>query len=590
MNDVLIFDCETRTYGKPDPEKDRLKLFGCYSYKTKKRYILKDKEDIQKTINAHKFLVGFNNKGYDNRVLEREGLEFKYNIHIDLREIFKKRAGQMKIKAGLLGDLLMSYSLNFITKTIGIVDEHSGKKEIDYTMFQKDEWTAEEEKEIVEYLKRDIDVTRKLYEFVEGYFSGFKEFVTKEDIDKKKYLTCSIAVFAYKSLCKKLNIQETYNDITRVEKFEGGFVAEPAGERFNAEDGEILYFDYSSLYPNMFIQANLFGDKCDCCTQDEKWHGDGFFDVQGYYCTKKQSGVSEVLKEFYVIRDNLKLEKNPKEYNLKIVLNSSYGAISNPTFQGIHNLIAAEDCTSLGRQIIKYTRKRFKEEGYVNIMSDTDSNVVQIPKGKTKEDAMILSRKIVEEVQEHFPFSWDRFKLKLEDEVKYFYFFKGEDKKQFLKKNYVYVTKSNKLIIKNLGIRKKSISPLSKKIFYEHLVPKIKEGQIKFSKAYLTNIVNDLLKKDVSLATLRKEVGQAKQYKSESSLPAQISKKYGAGIHFFIPNTKGVGVGKGKSFCTLEEFNKRKMRVEDIDLSNVWQELAYFIKPVVVKNIFDFEK
>jgi hypothetical protein len=38
----------------------------------------------------------------------------------------------------------------------------------------------------------------------------------------------------------------------------------------------------------------------------------------------------------------------------------------------------------------------------------------------------------------------------------------------------------------------------------------------------------------------------------------------------------------------VEEFKERNLRLEDIDLSNVWQELSYFTKPVVVKNIFDF--
>ena len=47
-------------------------------------------------------------------------------------------------------------------------------------------------------------------------------------------------------------------------------------------------------------------------------------------------------------------------------------------------------------------------------------------------------------------------------------------------------------------------------------------------------------------------------------------------------------MGKGKSYCTLEEFNNHKMNVNDIDLSNVWQELDYFIKPVITKNIFEY--
>ena len=61
-------------------------------------------------------------------------------------------------------------------------------------------------------------------------------------------------------------------------------------------------------------------------------------------------------------------------------------------------------------------------------------------------------------------------------------------------------------------------------------------------------------------------------------------------FHFIIPNNANVGIGKGKSYCTVEEFKEHKLRIDNIDLSNVWSELNYFIKPVVTKNIFDFVK
>ena len=163
--------------------------------------------------------------------------------------------------------------------------------------------------------------------------------------------------------------------------------------------------------------------------------------------------------------------------------------------------------------------------------------------------------------------------------------------KGLLKKNYIFVTKDNRVVIKNLGIRKKSNSPLSKRIFWEYLVPKIKEGQIKFSKAYIRNLMMDLLKEDVGVVAMRKDVGAYGQYAktSPNSLPAQIAKKYGSGIHFLIINNKGVGVGKGKKYCTLEEYKEHNLRLDNVVLDNVWKELSYFIRPVVVKNIFDYE-
>jgi DNA polymerase elongation subunit (family B) len=199
------------------------------------------------------------------------------------------------------------------------------------------------------------------------------------------------------------------------------------------------------------------------------------------------------------------------------------------------------------------------------------------------------------------PFPQDTFDIAFEAELKHLFFFKGGGKEEddemdeddfinkhkgFMKKNYVYVTVKDKVEIKNLGVRKKSNSPLSRKIFWEYLVPQIKEGKIKFGKTYLKQLINDLLKQDIMLASMRKVVGPMSEYsKSPNGLQAQISQKYGSGIHFMIPNTKDIGVGKGKSYCTIEEFKKHNLRIEDIDLENVYSELEYFTKQAVTMNI-----
>jgi uncharacterized protein YprB with RNaseH-like and TPR domain len=179
---VLIIDTETQVFGKPNPEKDIMKLFSCYSYKTKKTYVLTKTEDIQKTINAHKYIVGFNTKNYDIPIMARAGIKIEYKYIIDLQQIFMERAGVMKIKSGMLKDLLMHYSLDYITKTLGITNENDGKMKIDYNVFKKDVWTEEETRYITEYTKRDIEVTKKLYEWLEAYFESLKEFLNDNDV------------------------------------------------------------------------------------------------------------------------------------------------------------------------------------------------------------------------------------------------------------------------------------------------------------------------------------------------------------------------------------------------------------------------
>jgi hypothetical protein len=403
--DTCIYDIETHTFGLPNPEKDELRIFGCYSYKTNKSYLLTDKNEIQKFINAHKYLIGFNNKNYDNIILEREGISLKWKCIIDLMEIFKKRAGGMKIKKGMLGNLLMKYSLDYITKTLDIVNNDSGKKEIDYSIFRKPAWSKEEIEEIGEYTKRDIEVTKKLYEWVEEYFKAFKKFVNEKDIENKSYLTCSLACFAYKAVCKEMGWNEEYDDANYEANtsYKGGYVAYPAGEMF---EDNIAYYDFSSLYPNLFIQFNLFGHNCNCCEEYEKWHGNDMFKVEGYYCKKNLNNICKLLQKFFLMRKEMKKNKDDGQMTVKIIINSLYGASASKSFRHIYNPVGAADCTSLGRQCIKYVRKRFGQEGYINIMSDTDSVVVKLPEGKTIEESNMLAKQIRDELQDNMLFPW----------------------------------------------------------------------------------------------------------------------------------------------------------------------------------------
>jgi DNA polymerase elongation subunit (family B) len=284
-------------------------------------------------------------------------------------------------------------------------------------------------------------------------------------------------------------------------------------------------------------------------------------------------------------------------------MNASYGIFLVPYYKKVFDSMAGGDCTRIGRQWIKYFRKCFRDAGFVNIMTDTDSVVV---KGD-REKILAVKDKAVNDILVTVPFPQDLFNMKIEAEVKYIYFFKGKDEdtsieddldeddfinksQNLMKKNYIYVTKDDKLVVKNLGIQKKSNTPLSKKIFWEHLVPEIKKGTIEFKRTYIKNLMMELLTKDLSLIMLRKEVGPIEQYiKSPGSIHAQIAQRYGVGIHFIIPNNASIGVGKDKKrYCTMEEFKARGLTISNIDLDNVWKELDYFLVQPKIANLFDY--
>jgi len=608
-DETLIYDLETKTFGKADATKDIMRIFACYSYMKGKSYLLTKKEDAQKALNAHRYIVGFNNYEYDNPILLREGISLKYKNIIDLRKIFKSRASQMKIKKGMLGDLLMEYSLDYITRMLDIVTDEEGKLKIDYALFRKDTWTPEEIKMIDDYTRRDIEVTKKLYEWVEDYFEGFKPFINEKDVKNKVYLTASIAKFAYKAICKAMNWSETYGtDNPEDERIGGGYVGYPAGERYA---GDIYCLDFNSLYPHILAQCNLYSQVKDPEKIPVAWHGNSAWKVEGYYDTTEMSGVCKLLMKWYNDRLEYKKVGDRREYTIKIILNTIYGILNNPYYLRTYDRVAGGDCTRLGRQWTKYARKIFRDNGYEVIYTDTDSVYILDP-FKDKKRMLEVKDKIINHIKSTVPFPQDTFDMGIDDEIKYMYFFKGKNKddkdsdkemdeqdfidkpKGFMKKNYIYVKKDGDVVIKNLGIKKKSNSAISKKIFWEKMMPQIKEGNCKFSKTQVKNWMRELLEEDIKLAFMRKEVGKYEQYEktSPNSMPAQIAKKYGPGIHFVIPNKKMIGVGKSndKRFCTYEEFKQHKMTINDIDDENFWKELNYFIKPVVTKSIFDYEE
>lgn len=610
---ILIFDIETQTLaGKPDPKTDIFKFFGCYSYITERYYFLTDLDKVRDIIKKHDIIIGFNSGGYDNQVLYNNGLRnimykregyddfgFNYKTNIDLFTVFKKRAGAMKIKKGMLGNLLMRYSLDYISKTIGIVDDDTGKiKDFDYSIFKKSHWTKQELDLIVTYLKRDVEVTKKMYDWLEDYFSGFREFVSQEDIDKKKYLTTSTAVFAYKAICKKLKLKEEYNHDMTGEKYGGGYVSYPAGEEFH---GNIYCLDYNSLYPSIFHQCNLYSPTI----EPEHWNGNGVFNVKGKYNNKEQGKIEKLLKELYEQRLELKKVKDPREYSIKIIINTMYGLSGNPSFKHLYSRTTASDCTLLARQWVKLARNIFRDAGYKIIYTDTDSWYFV---DTYNDEPKVLETKdiLIKKIKDNVPFPYTKFDAGVDYKITDMWFFKGKtitskesdsemDEDDFLnkpknlmKKNYIFLTTDGKIVVKNLGVMKKSTSLLTRKIFWDYLVPMIKaQKKVKFPKKWFEDKIAELLGNDLELATKRYMVGNASSYKNASQLQSQISKRYGSGIHFLIPNYR-LGVGKGKKYCTLAEFKEKKLNMQDLDLKSVWNELGYFIDIPKPKSVFEF--
>lgn len=146
-----------------------------------------------------------------------------------------------------------------------------------------------------------------------------------------------------------------------------------------------------------------------------------------------------------------------------------------------------------------------------------------------------------------------------------------------MKKNYLYVTNDNRVVVKNLGIVKRSATPLSKLIWERYIKPRLlATGSCKFKHQELLNLVWKHIHEDLSLVAVRKSVYDIETYNSTTCHQAIISRRYGKGVHFLIPNTV-YGIGKTKKYCTIEEFRERKINYSAIDMDTIRNELDYFV-------------
>ena len=376
--DVLIYDIETATFGTKvsDTEKHELRVFGAYSYKTKEYYYLTDLKQIQKLLNSHKFIVGFHNKHYDNEVLEQHGISFHFKLIIDLYKTIDQRKSLIMWNGKPLAYSLEKQSLDFITRTLNLVTDDDAKGNIDYDVLNKPEcdWTTDERNTIYNYTMRDIDITKKLWEWIYSQFVSWGLHLKTDDRLKLKHISSAPSVYTYKVLCNKVGMEEKYNEHgTKSKLRDGAYVAYPAAEKV---EGNVYCLDFASLYPHIMIMCNLFGRNKDVHVG---WNGNNLFTVQGYYNDKEMSKISKVIHDIYKERKHLKSIKDEKEYGLKIVMNTCYGIMRNQAFAQVYDPIIGNDCCLIGQQWIKLARNMFAEAGYFVFYTDTDSVYIQDP-------------------------------------------------------------------------------------------------------------------------------------------------------------------------------------------------------------------
>lgn len=575
--DLLILDIETSSCnleGKQiNIKRDfdtyvkyaKIKWFGAYSYLDDEYYLLnykEQKEEAIKLLTRHSVIIGFNQKEFDNPIINNNTkINLKYRTNIDMLNVCKIRLVHMGIKVKDFKLRTIAEKLKFDTL----------KGEIDYEIFEKDVYTKEETIEIKKYLKGDLIVTKLLFEYIRDTFAPLKKYLSEEDKRKFVEIVASPASLAYSVICNIIKIKVVWEDVEPEikESFLGGHHIENIKPSYK---GNIVSIDFVSAYPHAIMQCNLMSLK------EDGWNGGEYYDLKGSYDNKTPGVVESAYKQIFLERLKAK-ENKEKEKNVafKIVINAFYGSIGNWKFKNFYNPMVAGDVTKIVRTWLKYLAAILEHHGYKILYGFTDNVYVLIPEGKTEKDLTNITDNFIKKIKENVPFPQDTFKLDVEKRLKFIHF--------FAKNCYLSVNDKNE-IERTSTLLNKNTPKIVMQVYDNYMSPKIiKQLNIDFTEKELLEQLKLLLEEDITLALEDHNVTSITEYKSKTSLHYQISEKHGEGCHPMIVNKKGIGVGKAKStkkkigvrYCTLKEFQDNKLNTEDVDTTQLMKHLKPFI-------------
>lgn len=574
---ILVFDIETDSTNK---DQAKLKWFGSYSYQDNKYYLLDhtQRTQIKELIRSHNILVGFNNKYFDQPILEKYLQQnilsssdvFKYKIVVDLYEISAPKGNNgygvnNKSKLQHMNIKLKNYSLKNIIDVLKL--DQLSKGDIDYKIFKKNKWVSTEIREIKKYLKQDVDLTKKLYEWYDETFEPIKKLLNPEDVRKQKHLKTTASSLGYHVICNLADIPLIWTDRRppNMKAIKGGHHINP---RWSLVKADIVELDFSSAYPHALIMGNLFSPN----NNNDGWNGSDYYTIEGNYEDTKQGKIESALHSLMLERLKAKKENDKmKNLSFKLIINSVYGICGNYRFGSIYNPTTASDCTHIVRTWMKKLAKTLEENDFQCLYGFTDSIFVKIPKESNKEELLMIVDSFIEEAVSKMPFPVDSFKMDVEEEIKMIWF--------IAKNCYLFVTKDDKVKYKSTLLNQNTPKSIML-VFENYMKPKIiKELNVNFTEKELVKELKELFKKDPKLSAEEYKVSPITDYLSKTSLQYQISERYGEGRHFLIPNLKGVGVGKSKSRkCTFEEFETHKLTSEDIDTTQLIKHIKEFIR------------
>ena len=361
--------------------------------------------------------------------------------------------GGVVTKGRVVMDLMGAYKSTMFTELESYRLEFIGQRELDtsktdYEGSIGDLWQTDPKK-LYEYSVRDVELTvgidekQSVFEFwkVASQIAGcfIEEAPTANEIVDMYVLHKTSGRFVLPS-----------KGVEDYEDYGGGAVFEPITGVAN----NVTVLDLKSLYPLCMSTMNLSPETY--VEDPESFSGEMYRsppvparDGERLYFKKEPKGIiSEIIDELLSERDELKQKRdehepgselyakfNRQQGSVKVVTNSLYGVLGWERFR-LYDKDMGAAVTATGRGVINYTEEKLNDMGLEVTYGDTDSVMVELGKGVSKEEAMKRSFEMEETINNAYDeyaktLNADTHRFEMEFEKLYRRFFQAGKKKRY---------------------------------------------------------------------------------------------------------------------------------------------------------------
>jgi DNA polymerase-2 len=282
--------------------------------------------------------------------------------------------------------------------------EFLGKKKIighEHKAEDIEKYYKQDQQKLIDYNLQDSEfVYEIIFKTNSMQLTILRSLITGMTLDRVKASVASLDSLFLRYAKKRKIVLSSSKFSEKDEPNTGGFVMAPKPGLYEY----VIVCDFKSLYPSVIRTYNI--DPYSYVNpKDRPKHinKDKYITAANGAVFKNQEGIlPKVIEDVWHQRDEAKKRKDTPEtiYALKIIMNSFYGVLGNPSCR-FFNPDISNAITHTCQATIKLTIKKVEELGYQVIYGDTDS-VFVVSNAKDIDDARKIGRKIQKHVNDFF--------------------------------------------------------------------------------------------------------------------------------------------------------------------------------------------